>query len=154
MVPNIYLTLDSNIQRFLETAVKAVNSEYKPDWMMITVMDAKTGDILGTASTPSFDPNIRDITNYESPLVTYLYEPGSTMKTYTYMCAIEKGTYDGSATYESGSIEVEGTKISDWNGGRGWGTVTYDKGYEYSSNVAITNILQKFIDKDDLKKLS
>ena len=73
------------------------------------------------------------------------------MKTYTYMCAIEKGTYDGSATYESGSIEVEGTKISDWNGGRGWGTVTYDKGYEYSSNVAITNILQKFIDKDDLK---
>lgn len=148
---NIYLTLDSNIQRFLETAVKAVNSEYKPDWMMITVMDAKTGDILGTASTPSFDPNIRDITNYESPLVTYLYEPGSTMKTYTYMCAIEKGTYDGSATYESGSIEVEGTKISDWNGGRGWGTVTYDKGYEYSSNVAITNILQKFIDKDDLK---
>ena len=148
---NIYLTLDSNIQRFLETAVKAVNSEYKPDWMMITVMDAKTGDILGTASTPSFDPNIRDITNYESPLVTYLYEPGSTMKTYTYMCAIEKGTYDGRATYESGSIEVEGTKISDWNGGRGWGTVTYDKGYEYSSNVAITNILQKFIDKDDLK---
>ena len=149
---DIYLTLDSNIQRFLETAVKAVDSEYKPDWMMITVMDAKTGDILGNASTPSFDPNIRDIINYESPLVTYLYEPGSTMKTYTYMCAIEKGTYDGSATYESGSIEVEGTKISDWNSGRGWGTVTYDKGYEYSSNVAITNILQNFINKEDLKQ--
>lgn len=148
---NIYLTLDANIQRFLETAVKDVDENYDPDWMMITVMDAKTGDILGTASTPSFDPNIRDIENYESPLVSYLYEPGSTMKTYTYMCAIEKGTYDGSATYESGSIEVEGTKISDWNNGIGWGTVTYDKGYEYSSNVAITNILQKFIDKDDLK---
>lgn len=148
---DIYLTIDANIQRFLETAVKAVDSEYKPEWMMITVMDAKTGDILGTASTPSFDPNIRDIQNYESPLVTYLYEPGSTMKTYTYMCAIEKGTYDGSATYESGSIEVEGTKISDWNSGIGWGTVTYDKGYEYSSNVAITNILQNFINKDDLK---
>lgn len=149
---DIYLTLDANIQRFLETAVKDVDSKYDPDWMMITVMDAKTGDILGTSSTPSFDPNIRDIENYESPLVSYLYEPGSTMKTYTYMCAIEKGTYDGSATYESGSIEVEGTKISDWNNGIGWGTVTYDKGYEYSSNVAITNILQKFIDKDDLKK--
>ena len=148
---DIYLTIDSNIQRFIETAVKDVSEEYKPEWMMLTIMDAKTGDILGTSSTPSFDPNIRDIENYESPLVTYLYEPGSTMKTYTYMCAIEKGTYDGGATYESGTIEIEDAKISDWNK-VGWGTVTFDKGYEYSSNVAIANILDKFIDKKDLKE--
>lgn len=148
---NIYLTIDSNIQRFIESAVKDTTEMYKPEWMMLTVMDAKTGEILGTSSTPSFDPNILDIENYESPLVTYVYEPGSTMKTYTYMCAIEKGTYDGNATYQSGVIKVEGTPIYDWNN-VGWGTVTFDKGYEYSSNVAITNILQKFIDRDDLKK--
>lgn len=148
---DIYLTIDSNIQRFIESAVKDTSELYNPEWMMLTVMNAKTGEILGTSSTPSFDPNILDIENYESPLVTYLYEPGSTMKTYTYMCAIEKGTYDGNATYESGKIEVEGTPIYDWNN-VGWGTVTFDKGYEYSSNVAITNILQRFIDRDDLKK--
>ena len=148
---NIYLTIDSNIQRFIESAVKDTSEQYQPEWMMLTVMNAKTGEILGTSSTPSFDPNILDIENYESPLVTYLYEPGSTMKTYTYMCAIEKGTYDGDATYESGKIVVEGTPIYDWNN-VGWGTVTFDKGYEYSSNVAITNILQQFIDRDDLKK--
>ncbi len=149
---DIYLTIDSNIQRFIESAVKNIEEKYEPEWMMLSIMDAKTGDILGTSSTPSYDPNILDIKNYESPLVTYLYEPGSTMKTYTYMCAIEKGTYDGTATYESGSIEIEGTKISDWNSGVGWGTVPFDKGYEYSSNVAIANILNRFIDKDDLKK--
>ena len=113
-------------------------------------MNAKTGDILGTSSYPSFDPNILDIESYESPLVSYVYEPGSTMKTYTYMCAIEKGTYDGSATYESGRIDIEGTPIYDWNN-VGWGTVTFDKGYEYSSNVAIANILDRFINRDDLK---
>lgn len=149
---NVYLTLDSNIQRFIESAVKDISKEYNPEWMLLSVMDAKTGDILGTSSTPSFDPNILNIENYESPLVTYQYEPGSTMKTYTYMCAIEKGTYDGTDTYESGSIEIEGTKISDWNSGIGWGTVNFDKGYEYSSNVAIANVLDRFINKEDLKK--
>lgn len=147
---DIYLTIDSNIQRFVESAVKDVSKKYEPEWMILTVMDAKTGDILGASSTPSFDPNVREIENYENLFVSLPYEPGSTMKTYTYMCAIEKGTYDGSATYKSGSIDIEGTIVSDWNS-YGWGNVTFDKGYEYSSNVAIANMLNRFIDKNDLK---
>ncbi|MDD3186894.1 MAG: penicillin-binding protein [Bacilli bacterium] len=149
---DIYLTLDSNIQRFTESAVKEATEEYDPEWMFIMVMDAKTGDILASSSSPSFDPNIRDITNYENPLSSYVYEPGSVMKTYTYMCAIEKGTYVGSQTFLSGSIVVdnEGSVISDWNPS-GWGMLTYDQGYAYSSNVGITNILKNFIDKNDLR---
>ena len=148
---DIYLTIDSNIQRFLESSVKDAAEIYEPDWMLLTVMDAKTGDILGSATYPSFDPNIRDIENYENPLVSYTYEPGSTMKTYTYMCAIDKGTYDGNLTYQSGSIEIGGSIINDWNK-VGWGTVTYDLGYEYSSNTAIANVLNRFINKQDLKE--
>lgn len=147
---DIYLTLDSNIQRFVESAVKENAEIYDPEWMILTAMDAKTGKILGTASSPSFDPNIRDIENYENPLVSYVYEPGSTMKTYTYMCAMEKGTYQGDAKFKSGSIDVGEYTVNDWNR-KGWGNITYDKGYEYSSNVGITNILQKFINKQDLK---
>ena len=84
---DIYLTLDANIQRFTEAAVKEVEENYHPEWMMIHVMDAKTGKILATSGVPSFDPNKRNITSYENPLTSYVYEPGSTMKTYTYMCA-------------------------------------------------------------------
>lgn len=148
---NIYLTLDSNIQRFLETAVKGNSKKYKPEWMLISVMDAKTGDILGSASTPSFDPNIKDITNYENPLASYLFEPGSTMKIYTYMCAIEKGTYDGTKTYLSGKYTIGEETVKDWNG-YGWGTINYDLGFEYSSNVAIANILNTILTKDELKE--
>lgn len=147
---NIYLTLDSNIQRFVESAVKEYSNEYGPEWMILTAMDAKTGKILGTASSPSFDPNLRDITNYENPLVSYVYEPGSTMKTYTYMCAMEKGTYNGSSTYVSGNYKIGEDTVNDWNR-TGFGTISFDKGYEYSSNVAIANILDRFISKDDLK---
>ncbi len=148
---NIYLTLDSNIQRFLEGAIKEAAETYEPEWMVVNVMEAKTGKILATSSSPSFDPNVKDITNYENPLVSYVYEPGSTMKIFSYMCAMEKGTYDGSATYQSGNIKIGEYTINDWDRA-GWGTITYDKGFEYSSNVAVVNLLQKYINKNDLRE--
>ena len=147
---NIYLTIDSNIQRFVESAITEATEKYEPELMMITVMDAKNGDILATTQTPSFDPNIRDIKNYENALVSYTYEPGSTMKIYTYMCAIENGVYNGTDTFKSGSYKIGDDKIKDWNN-RGWGTITYDKGFEYSSNVGIANILNNGLTKNQLK---
>lgn len=148
---NIYLTLDSNIQRFVESAITDAIKEYSSEMMMITVMDAKTGKILATSQTPSFDPNVRDIKNYENSLVTYTYEPGSTMKIYTYMCAIENGVYDGSATFKSGSYKIGDDTVKDWNT-TGWGTISFDKGFEYSSNVGIANILNKNLNKNQLKE--
>lgn len=147
---NIYLTIDSSIQRFAEAAVKDVTEEYDPEWMILTAMDAKTGDILASATSPSFDPNVRDISSYENPLISLTYEPGSTMKTFTYMCAIEKGTYNGSETFKSGEIKIGDDTVKDWNLD-GWGTITFDKGYEYSSNVGVSYMMQKFISKGDLR---
>ena len=147
---DIYLTIDSSIQRFAETEVQYMQTEYEPEWTMIAVMDAKTGDILASSSTPSFNPNLRNITNYENPLVSNAFEPGSTMKIYTYMCAIDKGTYNGEETFKSGSIEVADAVIRDWNN-KGWGTITYDKGFEYSSNVGVSTMINHFIDRDEMK---
>lgn len=139
---DIYLTLDAGIQRFTESAVKDINDNYHPEWALISVMDAKTGDILASSSTPSFNPNIRDIEDYENPLLSKTYEPGSVMKTYTYMCTIENGKYNGNETFYSGKYEVGEHTIYDWYH-PGWGSITYDKGYEYSSNVGIANLLSK-----------
>jgi len=148
---DIYLTIDENIQLFTERVVKESYEEYKPEWMIMTVADAKTGRILGTTSSPSFDPNIKNIESYLNPLVSYTYEPGSTMKTFTYMAAMEKGTYKGDELFKSGKYQIGEDVISDWNN-KGWGDITYDQGYTLSSNVAITNIVNKFINRSDLKK--
>ena len=148
---DIYLTLDSNIQRFVESAVDTAIKKYDPDMMMVTVMDAKTGNILATTSTPSFDPNVRDIKNYENPLITYTYEPGSSMKIYTYMCAIDSGKYDGEATFESGKYKIGDDTVNDWNK-TGWGRINYDKGFEYSSNVGIASIMNKYLNKNELRE--
>ncbi|MEG0025814.1 MAG: penicillin-binding transpeptidase domain-containing protein [Bacilli bacterium] len=147
---DIYLTIDSNIQRFVESAVKDGYLKYNPKWVGVTVMEAKTGRILGTSTSPSFDPNVRNITNYENYLTSYAYEPGSTMKTYTYMCTLEKGNYDGNATYKSGYIDIGEDTINDWNR-TGWGTIPYDKAYEYSSNVGIANIMFKNLTKAEYR---
>lgn len=146
---DIYLTIDEKIQRFIESAIKESQNTYNPEWMTISVMDAKTGDILGTSSTPSFDPNVRNITNYENILTSLPFEPGSTMKTYTYMCAMEKGIYDGNVTFTSGSFQVGEDTINDWNRS-GWGTISFDKGYEYSSNVGIANLIDRGLSRQDL----
>lgn len=149
---DIYLTIDENIQRFVEAGIKKTEEIYNPEWTVFAVMDAKTGDVLAFSTTPSFDPNIKNITNYENPLVTFTFEPGSTMKTYTYMCAMENNAYDGSSLYQSGSYNIGGYTINDWNNGLGWGQVTLDKGYEYSSNVGVVNILKNNITKKQLKE--
>lgn len=138
---DIYLTIDSNIERFTESAVKDIEN-YNPEWALITVMDAKTGDILAASSTPSYDPNIKDIKDYENPLVSKVYEPGSVMKIYTYMCALENGVYNGDETFTSGHYVIGEHTINDWYN-PGWGNITFDKGFEYSSNVGIANLLQK-----------
>jgi len=146
---DIYLTIDSNIQLFVEQALIELESGGGFDWATITVADAKTGKILATGSKPSFDPNIKDITSYLNPLTSYEFEPGSTMKIYTYMAALEKGTYNGNETFTSGKKVIEPDTINDWNK-TGWGTITYDQGFALSSNTGIANMLETMIDKDDL----
>ena len=91
---NIYLTIVNNIQLFLEQEINNLTKENSMAWMTFTIADAKTGAILASASNPSFNPNKLDITNYLNPLVSYAYEPGSTMKIFSFMDAIEKGLYD------------------------------------------------------------
>ncbi len=149
---DIYLTIDSNIEFFVEQALNKAKQEYGFEWFNITIMDAKTGAVLATSTSPSFDPNIRDITNYLDYTVSSPYEPGSTMKTFTYMAAMENGVYDGSETYRSGVYTTtDGTEIGDWDR-TGWGTISYDKGYAMSSNVGVINLINRHMSSIMLRK--
>lgn len=147
---DIYLTIDSNIQFFLERTAAEVYEQYNPEWLIAVVADAKTGAILGSTSYPSFDPNIKNITNYLNPLVSFAYEPGSIMKTFTYMAVMEKGVYDGDATFTSGSIAYGGDVISDYDP-KGWGVLTYDQGYTKSANTGASNLTKSYINGVELK---
>lgn len=153
---DVYLTIDSNIQLFTENAVKEMADASDAEWGFMIVADASTGAILSYASNPSFDPNVRNITNYIDLMTGNSFEPGSTMKIFSYLCAIEGGNYKGENTYKSGNIVFEAndgskTVIRDWNK-KGWGNISYDYGFAMSSNVGAAGLLRnEIITKKDLK---
>ena len=150
---DIYLTIDSNVQFFVEQALTNCKNNFGYEWFTMVIMDAKTGKILGLSSNPNFDLNTREnITNYLDLTIALPYEPGSTMKTFTYMAAMENGVYDGTKTYKSGVyVTSDGTEIGDWNR-NGWGYITYDKGYALSSNVGVINLLHNFMNSAMLRQ--
>ena len=147
---DVYLTIDNNIQIICDNAIKDLKKNYDFEWMIFDVMDAKTGAIVASSSYPSFNLNdLNTLESYLNPLVAYQYEPGSTMKTYSFMASMENGSYDGSKTFKSGKIEVADATIRDFNN-KGWGTITYDTGFAYSSNVGATKLALN-LGRDKLK---
>ena len=143
---DIYLTIDSNIQMFAETLTDNLSKKYEMNWMIFSVMDAKTGAIVASSTYPNFNPNdLNTLTYFMNPLVSHEYEPGSTMKIFSWASAIEtdKFEYIGDEEYNSGKIALkDGTVIKDSNK-EGWGSISFDTGFAYSSNVGATKLAQK-----------
>ncbi len=141
---DIYLTINSDIQNVLENAIATFSKNNQMDWALVTVMDATNGNIVGAATNPSFNPNnLEGLNNYLNPLVGYQYEPGSTMKTFNWMAAMENGIYDGNATFLSGSLKLQdGTLVNDFIKS-GWGVINFDTAYAYSSNVGAATLALK-----------
>ena len=146
---DIYLTIDRSIQLIAENAVKSYQDDYNTEWAIFTVMDADTGAIVASATSPNFNPNnMNTISSYMNPLVSYQYEPGSVMKIFSFASAIEEGLYQGDEVYQSGSIQVDSeTIISDVD--KTWGQIDFDTGFAYSSNVAATMLAFRLAESGD-----
>lgn len=146
---NIYLTIDQNIQTFLEDAMNTVEKQYTPKKMIAIVADPKTGAILAMSTRPGFDPNKRNIENYFNDAITYPYEPGSTMKIFTLAAAVNEGVFQPNETYQSGSYQIGNRRIRDHNK-VGWGTITFLEGVQRSSNVVFAKIVREKLGEDRL----
>uniref|UniRef100_UPI0037364431 penicillin-binding transpeptidase domain-containing protein n=1 Tax=Metabacillus halosaccharovorans TaxID=930124 RepID=UPI0037364431 len=144
---NVYLTIDQKIQTFLEDSMNQVVEEYSPEKIIAVVADPKTGKILAMAQRPSFDPNTRDITSYYNDVISYPFEPGSTMKIFTLASAIEEGVYNGNATFQSGSYAVGPSVVRDHKRG-GWGVITFNEGVQKSSNVGFSILAKDALGTD------
>ncbi|CDQ19846.1 penicillin-binding protein 2B [Halobacillus karajensis] len=150
---DVYLTLDQKIQTFLEDALTQVQEEYNPKKVMAAVMDPDTGEILAMSNRPSYNPNnINDVENWYNDMVSHTFEPGSTMKMFTWAAAIEEGVYNGSDMFKSGTYKVPGHTIGDHNNAKGWGKISYDEGFQRSSNVASSKLALEVLGPTKLRK--
>ncbi|MBU3852061.1 MAG: penicillin-binding protein [Candidatus Paralactobacillus gallistercoris] len=140
---NVYLTLDSQLETYLETLTSKVQKIADPKELNAVVMDAKTGQILAVTQRPSFNPMTRKGLDkmWRDALVADTYEPGSVMKILTLSAAINTGHYNPNELYDSGSIRVGDSVIKDWQTS-GWGVIPLKQAFPRSSNVGMIRIEQ------------
>ncbi|MFC4076538.1 penicillin-binding transpeptidase domain-containing protein [Salinithrix halophila] len=144
---DLVLTLNREIQSDVERQLDQVMARYRAKGATAIVADPKTGEILAMANRPNFNPNHyaetwRSGWNDTNIAISSQFEPGSTFKIVTLAAAIEENVFQSDQRFQSGSIEVGGGTIRDWNN-KGWGKITYADGVNLSSNVAFVHLGEK-----------
>jgi cell division protein FtsI (penicillin-binding protein 3) len=90
----VVLTIDANVQHILEGIAARTLIETQAEAIMLLAMDPRSGNILGSASLPGFDPNnIRTSTETERmnrPAI-WAYEPGSVFKVFSLAAMMDSG---------------------------------------------------------------
>ena len=158
---DVYTTLSSPLQSFMESQMDAFQEKLKGKYMNATLVSAKTGEILATTQRPTFDADTKEgITEdfvWRDLLYQSNYEPGSTMKVMTLAASIDNGTFSGGEYFNSSELKVADATIRDWdvNEGLSAGSImTYLQGFAHSSNVGMTLLEQKMGDATWLEYLN
>lgn len=140
---NVTLTIDEKLQATLENRMDVLYSSTKAKAAAAFVMEAKTGKIVAATQRPNFDPNTQDGLSdaWENMFNQAAFEPGSTMKTITLAAAIQEKKWQPNATYQSGTLNIDGQKVTDAFGNNA-GVLTYRQAFEKSSNVGFAKIEQ------------
>jgi len=151
---NVRLTIDKNIQFYIESALDKINEQWHPKSLMAIAVDPMTMEVLGMANTPTFNPNrywdAADQGSFLNRAVASQYEPGSTFKIVTLTGAVQENMFKPNDTYQSGSIKVPGRTLHDHNY-VGWGRITFLEGLKRSSNVAFVKLGYEMLGNDKLR---
>ncbi|MCL2497442.1 MAG: penicillin-binding transpeptidase domain-containing protein, partial [Symbiobacteriaceae bacterium] len=144
---HLVLTIDKWIQSMLERVLEQCCRENLADAGGAIVLDPYTGEILGMASFPSFDPNHYD--DYPSSwrinkMVREAFEPGSTFKIITALAALHEGvTYEDEYWEDTGILVAGGETFTNWDGLWNHGLLTFRQAMQNSSNVVLGQVGQR-----------
>ncbi len=142
---DLKLTIDVRIQMILERELDAAQTQYSPDGLIAIAMDPDSGEILGMASRPNFNPsdyqNVPpEVYNRNLPIWS-TYEPGSTFKIITLAAALEEGKVDleDDHFFDPGYVTVAGARLHCWKRG-GHGSETFLEVVENSCNPGFVEL--------------
>lgn len=94
---SLKLSIDLRVQYAAYRALKASVQKHQAKSGSVIVLDTQTGEVLAMANQPSFNPNDRSNLRPESirnRAVTDMMEPGSTVKPFTMLAALESGKFE------------------------------------------------------------
>ena len=150
---DVYTTISSTLQSFMETQMDAFLEKVKGKYMTATLVSAKTGEILATTQRPTFNADTKEgITKdfvWRDILYQSNYEPGSAMKVMTLAAAIDNNTFPSGEYFNSSEFKIADATTRDWDVNAGLttgGMMTFLQGFAHSSNVGMSLLEQKMGD--------
>lgn len=137
----VRLTIDINIQRFAEKAVKETYQKKNAKRVSCIIINPQNAEILAMAEAPNFDLNNVPRDNIDelfsmskNNMVSSVYEPGSTFKILTSAIGIENNVLPSDHKYFCGGNKlVDGQKIRCWQS-KGHGIQSFSDGVKNSCN--------------------
>ncbi len=144
---NVETTLNMVYQGILEDELKRAVSTHRASNGAAVLLDPNTGEVLGMANYPGFDPNRYnefDIASFRNKTITDLYEPGSTFKMVSLALCIEQLNLDLNKELvfcENGKMTLAENTVHDHEP---YAYLTAKSVFENSSNIGVIKLAQKF----------
>ncbi len=140
---DLHISIDRRLQYAAYRSLKKAMYRYGARSASAVVMDVATGEVLALVNQPSFNPNKRDPEQLKKGLLNRammdVFEPGSVMKPFTVIAALESGKYTPETVIDTspGRWEIDGTTVNDF---RDYGPLTVEQIVAKSSNVGMAKI--------------
>lgn len=144
---NIMLSLDRVIQFAVDKRLKEGIEKYQAEGGSVIILESLTGKVLAMSSYPKFDPQKYyeyDNIVYKNPVITNLYEPGSTFKVLVMAGAIDKGAVkaDTKCSNCDGAVQIGEYSIRTWND-KYYPASTMTEVIQHSDNTGMVFVGQK-----------
>ncbi len=151
---DITTTIDVYIQDIAHHALLQALQNYEADHGTVIVMETKTGQIKAISNLGrTTSGNYIETVNYA---VLDRHDPGSTFKLASYLAVLDDKKYDTASIFDThgGIVTFSNRQVRDSNR-RGYGKISFARGFELSSNTVVTQAVnsaykdnpKQFIDK-------
>ncbi|AJD41827.1 penicillin-binding protein 2 [Rhizobium sp. SEMIA 4085] len=139
----VKLSIDLRVQNIVRDVVINAVTNYEAKGAGAVVLNIHTGEVLGMASAPDFDPNNPEEGAKEgwlNRMSNGTFEMGSTFKTFSTAMALDSGKVSINDSFDaSRPIRIGGFTINDFHGQRRW--LTVPEIFEYSSNIGTAKMI-------------
>ncbi len=139
---DLYLSIDLKVQYIAYKALKKAITLNRAASGSVVVLDSHTGEVLAAANQPSYNPNNRRVLDpvaLRNRVLTDVFEPGSTVKPFTMIAALESGKYTAGSVINTspGYIRVNKKTLLD---PVDYGKMSLTKVIKKSSQVGTTKV--------------
>ena len=148
---SLTLTIDASLQLKLEQEVYAAWVADSAKGVSGVVMDPRTGEILASASYPSYDGNdyaaiaANDPSRFIDPVVSAIYEPGSVFKLLTATAALQAGVVTRTTILQDQTVlSLDNGRAFVQNADKGSkGAISFQDAVAWSRNVVMSKVALK-----------